>query len=128
MTEVPLAGFPKQVRLRKRREYLGVQRSRHRVVTTHFIVYGRGNRDGCARVGITVSRKVGRAHERNKIKRRVREAFRLNQSEMPTGWDLVLVARQGRGVGTFNEVESELLRAARELPSTSGKKHRRRKR
>ena len=125
---MPREGFPKQVRLRKRREYLAVQRSRHRVVTTHFIVYGRGNRDGCARVGITVSRKVGRAHQRNKIKRRVREAFRLNQGEMPKGWDLVLVARQGRGVGTFREVETQLLRAAKEIPSTSGKKQRRRRR
>ena len=79
-------------------------------------------------MGITVSRKVGKAHDRNQIKRRVREAFRLNKDKMPEGWDLVLVARQGRGVGTFLEVESELLRAARELPTSKGRNPRRRRR
>ena len=128
MTVAPQLGFSKKVRLRKRRDYLFVQRSRHRVVTAHFIVYGRGQRERSARLGITVSRKVGKAHDRNMIKRRVREAFRINQDKMPVGWDIVLVARQGRGVGTFDEVQSELLRAARELPSSAGKHPRRRRR
>ena len=97
------------------------------MVTPHFIVYGRGNGESYARLGITVSRKVGRAHTRNRIKRCVREAFRLNKEAMPAGWDLVLVARQGRALGSFDELQAELLRAAREMPRTSGKKSRRRR-
>jgi ribonuclease P protein component len=60
----------------------------------HLIVYGAENGLPHARLGISASRKrVRRAHERNRIKRLLREAFRLAKAELPVGVDLVIVPR-----------------------------------
>jgi ribonuclease P protein component len=107
--------FPKRLRLRRRREFLSVQRSRYRYVTQHFVVYARPNGDDEARVGITVSRKVGKAHTRNRVKRLVREAFRQNRVTLPRGLNVVFVARQGQQAATYSEVELELKSAMTEL-------------
>jgi ribonuclease P protein component len=107
--------FPKRVRLRKRREFLAVQRGGQRVTTPHFIVYGRPNGGGAARLGVTVSRKAGDAVTRNRIKRLLREAFRRNFQRLPQGVDLVFVARQERPVAAYEEVVSEMLVAAGRL-------------
>ena len=120
--------FPKSLRLRKRREYLIVQRSYYRFVTKHFIVYARPNRSGTTKLGITVSRKVGRAHVRNRVKRWVREAFRLNFDRLPTGMLLVFVARQGRVLEAYGEVETEMLAATTELKRKMEQRSRSRKR
>lgn len=111
----PGEGFPKRIRLRKRREFLAVQRGGQRVSTPHFIVYGRPNGGGATRLGITVSRKAGNAVTRNRVKRLVREAFRRNTARLPTGLDLVLVARQGQPPAGYEEVLSEMLGAAGRL-------------
>ncbi len=120
-------GFAKSLRLRVRREFLSVQRSHNRLVTDHFIVYARRSSRAQTRVGITVSRKVGRAHVRNKVKRWVREAFRRNQTEIPSGLDVVMVARKGRAPDTFHQVREELLYASRELALRVLRTRRRRK-
>jgi ribonuclease P protein component len=59
----------------------------------YLVLYARKNRTGCNRVGITVSKKLGKAHIRNRIRRRLREAYRLNESRFQPGWDIVVVAR-----------------------------------
>ena len=115
--------FPKVARLLKRRQFLAVQRSRHRVVTKHFIIYARRGRPDSLKIGITVSRKVGKAHTRNRIKRLVREAFRQNQSALPSGLSLVCVARKGEAIASFEHVRSELIYAANELEKRVVRRH-----
>jgi ribonuclease P protein component len=59
-----------------------------------LIVYGVENNCAHSRLGISVARKkVRAAHARNRIKRLIREAFRLSKAELPTGIDLVVVPR-----------------------------------
>ncbi len=58
-----------------------------------LVLYARRNRTGINRLGITVSKKLGKAHVRNFVRRRFREAYRLNESRFQPGWDLVAVAR-----------------------------------
>ena len=59
-----------------------------------LIVYGVENERGHPRLGISISRKrVRRANERNRVKRLIREAFRLSKAELPAGLDLVVVPR-----------------------------------
>lgn len=120
-------GLPKRLRLRRRPEYLAVQRSPHRVVTPHFIVYGRRS-GGPTRIGITVSRKVGKAVVRNRIKRLVREAFRRHHGAFPPGLDLVAVARNEHPVDDYGAVVTELCDAAARVMTTSGGRRRRRRR
>ena len=59
----------------------------------YLVLYARRNREGINRVGITVSKKLGKAHIRNRIRRRLREVYRLNEEKFLPGWDIVLVGR-----------------------------------
>lgn len=66
-------------------------------VSSCLVVYYRPNRRGSNRLGVTVSTKLGHAVVRNRIRRRLREIFRLSQGRMKQGYDVILVAR-GRAV------------------------------
>lgn len=105
--------LPKGARLRQRSEFLGASCGAKRAVLPHFIVLinrGRG------RIGITASRKVGGAVERNRIKRVVREAFRKHRTTCCREKDLIVIARAGASELSYEEAVRELagaLRAAR---------------
>lgn len=58
-----------------------------------LVLYARRNRTGCNRVGITVGKKLGHAVVRNRVRRRLREVYRLNEERFQPGWDIVVVAR-----------------------------------
>ena len=59
----------------------------------NMVLYARKNRTQTNRVGITVSKKLGKAHVRNRVRRRLREVYRLNEARFAPGWDIVVVAR-----------------------------------
>ena len=62
-------------------------------VSPYLVVYVRPNRRGHNRLGVTVSTKLGHAVVRNRIRRRLREIFRLNQGALAQGYDMIVVAR-----------------------------------
>ena len=59
----------------------------------YLVLYARPNRLGVNRVGITVGKKLGHAVVRNRVRRRLREVYRLNEDKFTPGWDIVVVAR-----------------------------------
>ncbi len=76
-----------------------------------LVVYARRNGSKCNRVGYTVSNKLGCAVVRNRVRRRLREIYRLNEHLLRPGYDLVVVAR-GRSVGAeYRRLEREFLHA-----------------
>jgi len=58
-----------------------------------LVLYARRNRSAQNRVGLTVSKKLGCAVVRNRVRRRLREIYRLNEMRFAPGWDIVIVAR-----------------------------------
>lgn len=58
-----------------------------------LVLYARRNHLGLNRVGITVGKKLGHAVVRNRVRRRIREVYRLNEEKFQPGWDIVVVAR-----------------------------------
>jgi ribonuclease P protein component len=117
--------FPKRYRLRKRSEFLTVQKaSKRKVHAKHFLVLaaprqpsGATPQEQTSRVGITVSKKVGIAVTRNRIKRLVREFVRQHRhSWLPTGQDVVIIAKQSASsLGGLAEVEADLAPLGRRL-------------
>jgi len=60
---------------------------------SYLVFYARKNRSATNRVGLTVSKKLGCAVVRNRVRRRLREVYRLNEALFAPGWDIVVVAR-----------------------------------
>lgn len=92
---VPDQRFPAQFRLRRPAEFDTVFRRRRSASDEIIVVYGCENGLEHARLGLSVSRKVGGAVVRNRWKRLIREAFRINRTNLPAGLDLVVVPRSG---------------------------------
>ena len=84
-------------------------------VNPFLVVYCRRNRTGENRLGYTVSVKLGHAVRRNRIRRRLREIYRLHEAEMRRGWDIVAVARTRAAEASYRELEGDFLRAAARL-------------
>ncbi|MBQ6840073.1 MAG: ribonuclease P protein component [Oscillospiraceae bacterium] len=60
---------------------------------SYLVLYARRNRSAQNRVGVTVGKKLGHAVVRNRVRRRLREVYRLNEAKFTPGWDIVVVAR-----------------------------------
>ena len=63
------------------------------VANGFLVLYARKNRTEGNRVGITTGKKLGKAHIRNRVRRRLREVYRLNEDKFLPGYDIVVVAR-----------------------------------
>lgn len=78
-------------------------------VTPHLAVYCRRNGRDHSRLGITVSTKLGKAVRRNKVRRRLREIYRLHQEQLLPGWDIVVVARVRAAHSSYAALERSFL-------------------
>ena len=85
---------PRRSRISRSAEFDRVYRQGKSQASRHLVLYAfpRGGGDG-PRLGLSVSRKLGGAVDRNRIKRLLREAFAVEEARLPTGYDLVVVAR-----------------------------------
>ena len=73
-----------------------------------LVLYKISNNMPESRLGITVSGKVGKAHVRNKIKRRIKEIIRLQDSRLHSGYDLIFVARVRSAECDYSMLESSV--------------------
>ena len=86
--------FTKADRLLKRNEFIQLSKVGRRLQNDYFIaIYAAGRLDRC-RLGITVTRKVGHAVKRNRIKRLIREYFRCNRHLISGNWDINIIAKK----------------------------------
>lgn len=85
--------FGKSLHLRTPAEFKRVYEGRVRVNRGPMVIYALPNQCDRARLGLSTSRQVGIAVRRNRIRRLLREAFRLMQHDFPVGYDWVVVVR-----------------------------------
>ena len=78
----------------------------------YLVLYARKNRTDTNRVGITVGKKLGHAVVRNRVRRRLREVYRLNEDKFQAGWDIVVVARTRAIYAEFNQLVDAYMSAA----------------
>jgi ribonuclease P protein component len=91
----PAFRLPREHRLRSQDDFRQVYDRRRSVSDEWLIIYGRENGLPHLRLGLSVSRKVGGAVERNRLRRLYREAFRLTHPELAAGLDIILIPRKG---------------------------------
>ena len=101
-------GYQKADRLRKRPEYLKLAKDGQRLFSRHFILVYAARQHPPARLGITVTKKVGPAVIRNRLKRVCREFFRTHRDQLAGAFDLLLIARRAAALAGNDELKKSL--------------------
>ena len=98
--------------LKKNTDFRQVYRSGKSKADRLLVLYVLENKTKRNRLGISVSKKVGNSVVRHRIKRLVKESYRLNEDRFLFGWDIVFVVRVAAGSADYHQIESSLLRLA----------------
>ena len=102
------SSFPKRERLLNRKDFVNLNRLGNRYHTKHFLVIVKENETGINRLGITVTKKIGNAVKRNRVKRLAREFFRLNKHHFSKGCDIVIIGKKNSFLLNYTDIKEEL--------------------
>lgn len=107
----PPIGFrlPRRSRIRTRSDFQVVFSRGRRCSTQHIRAVIYPNSGEWSRIGMAVSRKVGNAVVRNRLKRRLREIFRIHRDQAPEPTDFVFIPRPGCSDLSFEDLSSEVV-------------------
>ncbi len=101
--------------LNKDRQFRRLYKKGTSAVRPCLVVYARENRSERNHLGFTVTAKIGKAVTRNRVRRRLREIYRLHETELRPGFDLVVVARVRAVASSYARLEAEFLSACLDL-------------
>jgi len=99
----------KKERITKKSEFRTITKGGSRYTTQNFIIIIYRNNREIRRLGISVSKKVGGAVKRNRVKRLVREFFRLNKDQLPESSDFLFIAKPGSIQLNYSTLSEEML-------------------
>jgi ribonuclease P protein component len=114
--------FPAKYRLKLKRDFERAYQRRRSVSDGVLLVYACENELPYPRLGMSVSRKVGKAVVRNRWKRLIREAFRLGREELPVGLDLIIIPKAPQPPHLVELQESLLALAQRAVKKLAARK------
>lgn len=94
-----------QEKLTKGYEYREVYKKGRSFANKDLVIYVLKRNDSLKRMGISINKKIGNAVRRNRLKRIIKEVFRLNKNFLESGLDLVFIVRRGISVDSYKEME-----------------------
>lgn len=103
----------KIISLKNSREFSQVYNHRESLANKYLVMYILKTDQVYSRIGISVSKKVGNSVIRHRIKRLIKESYRLNLDKVKDGYDIVVVARNSAKGKNFQEIESAFLHLGR---------------
>ncbi len=106
--------FRPEQRLRRPQDFERVYGRRQRAGDERLLIFAAANGLPLTRIGFSVSRKHGNSVERHRLKRVLREAFRHVRHDLPSGYDLIVIPRQGTQA-SLCELQASLVRLVRRL-------------
>ena len=86
--------FSKDDRILKRPEFLRLSRCGKKIQNRHFLIFYAPGRENRTRLGVTITKRVGNAVTRNRLKRLARECFRKGRHRFKGAWDISLIAKK----------------------------------
>lgn len=102
--------FPPKLRIKKRSDFVELQEKGQKLFSRNFLIIVNSSQLENSRFGVTITTKVDkRAVKRNKLKRRLREIFRLTHNKFKVPIDLIVIARNDATELTFAEVKRQIL-------------------
>jgi ribonuclease P protein component len=99
----------KKYKIRKNREFRNVYKKGKSISNRYLVLYVKKNGKNLSRLGISVSKKVGKAVTRNKVKRRIRESYKLYSSEVSKGYDVIFIARVSSNNKDFKVINDSVV-------------------
>jgi ribonuclease P protein component len=98
----------KKYRIRKNFEFRVVYKRGKSFSNRYLVLYIKKNNEGINRLGVSVSKKVGNSVVRSRVKRLISESYRLNNSDLKQGYDLVFIARTTSKGQSFSVIDNSL--------------------
>ena len=99
--------------LRKNQQFQFVYKNGKSYANKYMVMYVKKNGLEINRLGISVSKKVGNSVVRHRVKRLIKESYRLHENVFNSGLDIVIIARNNCAQASYEEVESALLHLAK---------------
>lgn len=96
-------------RLKKRSQFRYIYSKAKSQSNERLVMYKQRNGKSVNRIGISVSKKIGKSVVRNKVKRRIKESYRINRHLLKKGFDIIFVARRGIEKSDYNEIQKSVL-------------------
>lgn len=115
LAEKVLVFMDPAVTVKENYEFRRIYRKGKSAVSPQLVIYCQRNRRGHSRMGVSVSTKLGCAVVRNRVRRRIREIYRLNKAKMLPGYDLIVVARVRAVETDYQKLDRTYLRLLEQL-------------
>jgi ribonuclease P protein component len=119
----PRTTLPKAERIAKRADYTRIYAGGRKQFGRHVVVFAMPNEGGICRIGITATRKIGKANVRNRLKRWSREVYRLRRRELGLerrAIDFVINIKHSAVDTTYADFSDDLARSLRKAASSFG--------
>jgi ribonuclease P protein component len=116
--------LPKERRLAKRREFVHVYETGRKLFSRYAVLFFAPNDSGHARIGVTVTKKSGKANVRNRLKRWTREVYRRNRETLAIdsrSVDIVVNVKPSAATVAFDEFSRDLLRGLGRVKAEAAK-------